>query len=267
MRILELKQKPIHRVRYTNAAKRGGVATGQLEVLRATVDTLPEGVRGLLATSDLQGVVAPWQLGGETVLLGEHLPEHFSELSSDGSFPNPATLGAILAGDLYSAPGGDVRGATGDVRSVWNAFAQHFSWVVGVAGNHDLFGSNRDAARFAAQPNVHLLDGEALLLGDARIGGIGYIIGDPAMVGRRDRDDYLAALSLVLEQRPEILILHNGPHGDWRQRGDVDIRDAILSAPPLLVICGHSHWDAPLHELENGTQILNVDARAVLLAT
>jgi hypothetical protein len=87
----------------------------------------------------------------------------------------PTSL-AILAGDLYSAPGGDVRGATGDLRSVWSAFADAFAWVVGVAGNHDLFGSERE-----------------------------------------------------------------------------------------LVICGHAHWDSPLHEQRNGSQVLNVDARAVLL--
>lgn len=266
MRILELDRKPLHRLRYTNAAKRGGVETSTLEVLRAKVDSLPEGVQGLLATSDLQGVVAPWELGGETCLLGEHLPEALSDLSSHGRFPHPATLGAVLAGDLYSAPAGDERGATGDVRSVWQAFASCFSWVVGVAGNHDLFGSGREQRRFAAEPNVHLLDGAAVLMGQTRIGGVGYIIGDPAKPGRRHHEDYMAAVELVLEQRPELLVLHSGPPGDRTQRGVSEIRDALLEAAPLLVVCGHTDWENPLHELANGSQILNVHARAVLLS-
>jgi Icc protein len=265
MRILGLEKKPIERLRYTNAAKRGGVETSTLEVLRATVDTLPEGVLGLLATSDLQGVVAPWEYGGETCLLGEYLPEAMSAWAGDGLFPNPATLGAVLAGDLYSAPAGDVRGASGDVRSVWAAFAGSFSWVVGVAGNHDLFGSDRDLRRFTAQPGVHLLDGESVVLGQTRFGGVGYIIGDPARPGRRELDDYMAAIDLVLEQGPEVLVLHNGPPGDRSQRGVAEIRERLLNAPPLLVICGHTDWDFPLHDLANGSQILNVHARAVLI--
>lgn len=265
MRILGLEKKPLERLRYTNAAKRGGVETASLEILRASVDSLPEGVQGLLATSDLQGVVAPWEYGGETCLLGEYLPEALSAWAGDGRFPNPATLGVVLAGDLYSAPAGNVRGATGDVRSVWAAFAASFSWVVGVAGNHDLFGSERDLRRFTAQPGVHLLDGDSVVVGQTRIGGVGYIIGDPKKPGRRDLDDYMAALDLVLEQRPEVLVLHSGPPGDRAQRGVAEIRERLLKAPPLLVICGHTDWDYPLYELANGSQILNAHARAVLI--
>lgn len=32
-----------------------------------------------------------------------------------------------------------------------------------------------------------------------------------------------------------------------------------------LVVRGHSHWDEPLAELKSGTQVLNVDARVVVL--
>jgi 3',5'-cyclic-AMP phosphodiesterase len=266
MRILEIENKPLHRLRYTNAAKRGGVESSMFEIIGAKVDTLPAGVSGILATSDLQGVVTPWHLGGETCLLGEHLPVELMEQADQGRFPDPVRLGAILAGDLYSAPAGDKRGATGDVRSVWNAFRQTFSWVIGVAGNHDLFGSVKDALRFAAQPALNLLDCELTTQGGLPIGGIGYIIGDPEKTGRRDRDDYLAALELVLQQHPQVLVLHNGPPGDRSQRGNSEIGKVLLQYNPVLVICGHSHWDSPLYELSNGTQVLNVDARAVLLS-
>ncbi len=265
MRILELARKPVHRLRYINAARRGGTESALLEVLRADVDALPEGVKGLIATSDLQGVVAPSRFA-EPRLLGEHLPEEFATLATSGQFPNLASIGAVLAGDLYAAPTGDQRGATGDVRSVWSAFAGACSWVVGVAGNHDTFGSTEQARSFERQPRVHLLDCGSVVLGGTRFAGVGYVPGDPARVGRREEDDYQTALELVLEQRPDVLVLHSTPAGDDGQRGSSAIRELLLRFPPLLVICGHCHWDDPLHELPNGTQVLNVDARVVLLA-
>ncbi|MEZ0230001.1 MAG: hypothetical protein ACAI25_15360 [Planctomycetota bacterium] len=33
----------------------------------------------------------------------------------------------------------------------------------------------------------------------------------------------------------------------------------------LLVVCGHCHWEDPLGRLNDHVQVLNVDARAVLL--
>ena len=40
---------------------------------------------------------------------------------------------------------------------------------------------------------------------------------------------------------------------------------AALGGQPTLVICGHVHWDRPLVALASGPQLLNVDARVVLL--
>lgn len=44
-------------------------------------------------------------------------------------------------------------------------------------------------------------------------------------------------------------------------KGHAGIREQIEVGPPLLVCCGHVHWEEPLAEFENGTQILNADGR------
>ena len=55
---------------------------------------------------------------------------------------NDGGIGVLLAGDLYTVPALDRRGGSGDVTAVWRAFGDEFSWVVGVAGNHDTFGAD-----------------------------------------------------------------------------------------------------------------------------
>jgi hypothetical protein len=61
------------------------------------------------------------------------------------------------------------------------------------------------------------------------------------------------------------VVLHNGPDVPGQDPGVAFIREVLLAFPPTLVVCGHCHWRQPLQELANGTQVLNVDGRAVLL--
>src|SRR5512145_3024463 len=147
MRVLDIEPRPIHRILYTNAAKRGGVEAATLPVHRVRVDAPLGDTRALLLTSDLQGVVFSRHRGGEGRLLGEELADVAWDIAEEHGLPPPSASGAILAGDLYSAPAGDKRGATGDVRPVWSAFAGSFAWVAGVAGNHDEFGTGRELER------------------------------------------------------------------------------------------------------------------------
>ncbi|MEZ6040302.1 MAG: hypothetical protein R3C20_07335 [Planctomycetaceae bacterium] len=72
-------------------------------------------------------------------------------------------MGVILAGDFYTVPNLDKRGGSGDVTSVWQAFARQFKWVVGVAGNHDIFG-NSEAPAQRISANSHYLDGQRVML-------------------------------------------------------------------------------------------------------
>ncbi len=266
MRILSIEKTPLHEWAYLSAAPRGGSELRHLPLLGATVDTLPPDVAALLVTSDLQGVATSDVHEGAAALVGEVLAEELSILGDLGELPHPNHVGILLAGDLYSDPSGAVRGASGDVRSVWSAFAERFRWVAGVAGNHDTFGTPRERARLEQRPGLHLLDGEVRELDGLRVGGLSGIIGQAGKLWRREEEDYLEALRGVLGAGPEVLVLHEGPdEPSTERRGRPSIRAEVEAREELLVICGHSHWDEPLAVLPGGAQVLNVDGRAVLL--
>ncbi|MFP2909757.1 metallophosphoesterase [Pyxidicoccus sp. 3LFB2] len=266
MRILTLDTVPARTWPYQSAAPGGGVEIRHFPLLRGTADALPDGVEALLVLSDLQGVAPHAMQGGAVALLGEVLAETFASLGEAGELPLPANTGVVLAGDLYSDANANVRGASGDVRAVWQAFAAHYRWVVGVAGNHDTFGTAREQARFQQQPGVHLLDGGTVELDGLRVGGLGGIIGRPGKPGRREEEEHLRLMEAVLREEPEVLVLHAGPDvPGTRVRGSAPIREVLERREGLLVVCGHAHWGEPLAVLHGGAQVLNVDSRAVLL--
>jgi predicted phosphodiesterase len=266
MRILSLDPSPLHVWHYLHAAPRGGSQTGRLELLRGTAEGLPEELDGLLALSDLQGMAPHALRDGAAALLGEVLADELAMMGEAGDLPHPGRVGVLLAGDLFSSDTADVRGASGDVRGVWEAFAAQFRWVAGVAGNHDTFGTPRERERLLQRASVHLLDGEVREVDGLRLGGVGLISGNPEKRGRRTEEAQLGLLRTVLRASPRLLVLHEGPDapGDGR-RGSAALRAALEAQDGLLVVCGHSHWEAPLAALAPGVQVLNVDARAVLL--
>jgi len=281
VRIVSLDRQPLAEIIFLNAARRGGVETQRLPIVRAEVERLPDGLSGLLVTSDLQGVApdwAAWTVGrkrsadrpdqmGANALLGVVLASEVERLAIEDSerFPPVGEIGVVLAGDLYSVPEGNKRGASGDVREVWQTFGLAYRWVAGVAGNHDRFGSEDDMARFVAEPGIAFLDGDAVELDQLTIAGVSWIIGNPAKPGRRSSDDFFDALGRAIDSEPDILVLHEPPEGGHDQRGNREIRELVELGEVPLTVCGHSHWDEPLAELASGCQVLNVDARAVLL--
>jgi len=266
LKIVDILAEPIHEISYVNAKSGGGTESKRLELLRARVTGLDDRCRGIIVASDLQGFSASWYQPGGAVLLGNVLVEELEALAYDGVIPATKSLGVILAGDLYSIPGASKRGGFGDVSGVWSTFADAFRWVVGVAGNHDHFGNANSQAKLMAQPNVHLLHGETANVDGIRFGGVGYIAGNPRKPGRRSVQDQEAALDMVLETEPEVLILHEGPRGGSKQRGDQQIRARIERSQTALTICGHRHWDVPLAGTSTH-QFLNTDSRALLLAS
>jgi hypothetical protein len=68
MRLNSVDSRPFFRLRYLNAARGGGTEVRQLCFERGTVDRLPDGVRALIATADLQGVVADPDTNESTLL-------------------------------------------------------------------------------------------------------------------------------------------------------------------------------------------------------
>lgn len=258
MQVLEVQTRPFHRLRFLNAGKRGGREVEHLPFVTGKVDVLPAGLEALLLTSDLQGVVKGWD--GTSHLLGEALVAEYRLLADAGRVPSATRVGVILAGDFYSAPSGDVRGASGDVSGVWQAFASAFAQVVGVQGNHDTFGEGHKTAG-----NVDLLDVDGVNLLDLHVAGVGGVMGDPLKPLRREETDYLAAVELVLEYRPNILVLHEAPSGGCGQRGKDALTRLLQPHPQVVTVCGHVHWDEPLCRLPGGHTILNVDKRVILL--
>ena len=265
MRVVQIDAEPVHVLEYQDAAPGGGTQLRTLPILHGTAEGLPAGLDAVLVTSDLQGRARLGSRGGVSALLGEVVAEELTALGELETLPAAAFTGVILAGDLYAAPGADKMGATGDVRAVWRAFAAGFRWVVGVAGNHDLFGSSQERSRFEREPGVHLLDGDCVVLDGLRVGGVGGICGNPKKENRREPEAFVRTIQQVLANRPHALVLHEGPDGGLPGlRGNADVRAAV-DARKTLVICGHCHWHAPLVTLAGGTQVLNVDARAVVL--
>jgi hypothetical protein len=263
MRVLEIDSEPFHVLEYLDAAPRGGTQLRRLPLLRGRAEGLPAELDALLVCADLQGRARSGD--GQLRLLGEALASEYAALAELELVPPPDFTGVVLAGDLYAAPGADKMGATGDVREVWRAFAGGFRWVAGVAGNHDLFGKPQEQSRFCREPGVHLLDGDTIELDGLRIAGVGGISGNPDKPNRRGPEAFLAAVRQRLAGRPHLLVLHEGPDGgEPALRGNPELR-TILGSGQTLVICGHVHWDRPLVTLASGPQLLNVDARAVLL--
>jgi len=259
--ISSLAERLLGELHYLNAG-----AGGRTEVCRLPIHdgvlaptAVSDELDAIVACSDLQGVVADPH-SGESLLLGVALAEYLAELAHEGVLPPAARTGVILAGDLYSVPAANKRGGFGDVADVWAAFAEHFAWVTGVAGNHD---DITNVARLGRE-NVHLLDGAPVELDGIRIGGVGGIIGNPGKKMRRSAEEFLSLVDRVVDHEIDVLVLHEGPHGDEDQRGNAELRAAVEAGGVGFTVCGHAHWDAPLAAHGAG-QILNVDARAVVL--
>jgi len=249
---------------YTAAAPGGGSETCSLPLVVVTATGLPPGLRGVLFASDLQGVAPLPSAGGELALLGEVLVHRYASVADSGAVPPAASVGVVLAGDLFSEERGRKRGATGDVGSVWAAFASQFAWVAGVAGNHDLF-TSRTSRRVLRDPNVALLDGDAVEFDGLKIGGIGGVIGPRAKPNRRSVASFANAVCTATCGRPDVVVMHEGPPGVGRaQRGRAEVGAALTKVHAPLVVCGHVHWAEPWASLGD-TVVLNVDARAVLV--
>lgn len=268
MKIIDFSNSLLKEIKYLNAGSgRSGFYEERLPIHHARVDALPAGLDAVVVTADLQGRERFQESpGGPPRLLGEALPLRLvQEVLPEVGVQDPSRVAALLAGDFYTVPALDKRGGTGDVSAVWRAFGDEFAWVAGVAGNHDTYGEHRDdRPRFPA--HLYYLDGASVELGELRIGGLGGIIGNPERHQRRSEEDYLFALELLLEERIDVLLTHDGPRGlNARQQGSARVRDLLSEHPVPLVVRGHAHWDQPFIQYDNGTQVLNVDARAVIL--
>jgi Icc protein len=261
MRILSIQNEPSWTIAYQLAGAAGRTITAQLPILFGVVDTLPVGLQAVVCLSDLQGVEPLWSANETPRLLGHRVVEELGLLAGVGVTPPAEATGIILAGDLYAASTADQRGVEGDVLPVWRAFQTAFRWVAGVAGNHD---------RFEKEPGqdsgMYYLDGTTCSVDSLRIAGIGGIIGNPTKRLRRTEVDYTATIRKLAQSRPDILVVHESPAiVENGFLGSTAIRTALERLSFPLIICGHTRWSHPLVELLNGSQILNVDSRVIVL--
>jgi len=267
MRILSIKPEPIVEIPFLNAGRGpGGFYEDRLPVQEAVVDRLPDGVSAIIATADLQGRER-FQDGpeGQPRLLGEALPSRLATDVLPALGLSGDRIGVLLAGDLYTVPALDRRGGSGDVTDVWRAFGDEFSWVVGVAGNHDTFGPDPNAPPRFSRP-LHYLDDDRVDIDGLKIAGLGGIIGNPRRPRRRSEQQYTECLEALLRHQTDILITHDGPNDPVQGlRGSPLIREVVERLRPSLVVRGHAYWRQPLSQLSGGVQVLNVDRRVVVL--
>jgi 3',5'-cyclic-AMP phosphodiesterase len=259
--ITAIADRPIHQIPYITYAPNGvGIVHRVLPVLLAKVNSLPNELDAIIATSDLQGIDPR-----NPRLLGHLVSEQLENLAELGKIPSLQKTGIILAGDLYAQI--NRRGGVGDVREVWQAFSRRFRWVAGVGGNHDSFGRTlQEIQAFQNRRGINYLDGEITCLDGIRIAGISGIIGKKTKPFRRAEEDFRKVIQELLNQSPDILILHEGPNdAQARLMGNESIRNELTQGSNLLVICGHSHWRVPMTAMPQGVQVLNVDSRVVVM--
>jgi Icc protein len=252
MRICSIAQEPFHRLPYS-LSPGGSSPDAELPFVHAFVDGLPDVLDAILVTSDLQGVV---HVDGRALPLGEAFALVIQTLRIDQRLPDRHRTAAILAGDLHPHAGND------DVLPVWLAVSNVCRWVAGVAGNHDRF----DSPGSLKERGAHLLDGSTVTLDGICVGGLGGIVSTNDGAGNRREEQYNVALAILLRHRCDLLVLHDGPNvAGTDLPGWPSVRHVLEAAPRTLVVRGHDHWPQPLAELANGTQVLNVEGRVIVL--
>jgi hypothetical protein len=266
--IRSIAAQPFFELEYQNAGPGGGRIAERLPWLRGEVEGLPAGLDALVLTADLQGrAIVPVAGGTAWVLLGVAVADAYAGLAAEGRVPAQDRTLAILAGDLYTVPLANQRGGTGDVREVWRAFSCTFHAVAGVAGNHDLFGETRgEREAFRREPGIHLLDGGLAEVAGLRIAGVGGIPGDPRKVNRVEPRDFAGRVEALVREHLDLLVLHAGPPvPEQSLPGAEVVLGALGFARELAVVCGHVHWKHPRASLRPGLEVVNVDARVLLL--
>ncbi|OWA37131.1 hypothetical protein B9G55_03405 [Saccharibacillus sp. O16] len=261
MRIAAIEPEPVDQVPYVSALTGGGSAVMNLPVYMGQMDGLPPGLDGMIVASDLQGTCEAGD--SEPRLLGEELAERLA-LLLEYEFPklDQRRMGVLLCGDLYANP--EVRGSSGDPLPVWRAFARSYGRVCGVAGNHDLLPPGGEA-ELKTWDNVDFFDRPGVReWSGLTLAGLGGIVGREGRPNRMPEERFVREFKRLLFHRPDLLLLHQGPSGmDSHQRGHEDLRAALETGPPLLVCCGHVHWEQPLAEIGQA-QVLNADGRVLV---
>ncbi len=250
----------------TSASGGRGVLRMPITVHRATAEGMPDGLDCLIIAGDLQGYESQAPPVMMRELIGITIARELGQLAEAKVLPDPMRTAVLLSGDLYAIPTLDKRGGLGDVTPVWREFGERFVEVVGVAGNHDLFGTSATVPTRMPLQNLYVLDGEVAEVRGLKVGGYCGVLGESGKAWRRSYGDFSAALDLLRELNPDIIITHEPIAPPRGQRpGNIALTPFFKgNGPQPLMVCGHMHWDEPFLEFD-GWQMLNVDARVVIV--
>lgn len=268
MQILGTADVPAFAVVYRSATHGRGAVDVTLPVERWFVAGLPEGLEGLLVTSDLQG----WATTDDgQVLLGVALAEALGVFLAQRGLAREQ-VGVLLAGDLFAIDDVTQRGGVGDVRPVWRAFGAHAGFVAGVAGNHDAFGRDAgDLRAFALETGLTLLDvgtpglPTSIECRGLRIAGVSGIVGNPTRPWRKEPHDYIEAVATAISTSPDVLLLHQNPALPGVRRDEqTRLTQLLAAAGSGLVVFGHAFSPQPRIKLGR-CELLATEGRAFWL--
>ena len=212
---------------------------------------LPPGLDAIVATADLQGRTT--RDDSPDSLLGVAAAHELSRLAQQGQVPPLQRCLVLLAGDFSCAPRCAKRGGLGDVRPVWQAFADTGAKVVGIAGNHDIFGEKGPPSAGT------FLDGDvAEPWPGLRVGGVSGIVGDPKRRWRRTASDFHAQLDRLVEGQPDIIVVHPPPDLGPGAEGESVVTQWLEEGRFTgVLVCGHHPWAVPRRH-HGHADILNV---------
>lgn len=98
------------------------------------------------------------------------------------------------------------------------------------------------------------------------MGLAGGCVGNPKRPFRYESAEQESRLLTAISDCPQILLVHQGPPGSGRARNGATMVESVLSIVdwPMLVICGHEHWDDRVHTIGSCT-VLNVHEAVLVI--
>ncbi|MFC2131594.1 metallophosphoesterase [Bacteroidota bacterium] len=259
MKINKINSEPISEIPYYSLSTGRKVERCLLHVFEAEATGLPDEIDTLICTSDLQGTLSRNSTKLKD-LLGIYVAKELASFFDTTNYSAKSKTGVLLAGDFFCQPDLAGRGGYGFVDEVWYAFSSKFRWVAGVAGNHDNF---RQSFYSNPKPNIFYLNNNFQDVDNIKIGGLSGIIGDSKKrPNRYSEEDYIMQLRNLTNNSLDILILHQ--HLDM-----IDFNKVVISqryeTSPKLIIHGHKPTTQNFYELPNGTQIVNVHEKVMII--
>ncbi len=243
----------------------GRGSTGPLRtdfVIHRVDAIIPDAFDAIVILGDMQAMDSHFIPVEDRTLLGVCVAHELGTYCGLGLWPSPERVLICLTGDLFTVASLDKRGGTGDVISVYRAFAKYFPHVVAVAGNHDLFGEGTSIAT-AEKTGVRVLNGTQIQFGEFTVGGICGIAGDNGKVWRNTKRE-LKQLVQTAAKDADLLLVHEPPKLDG-YRGNQDLSDFLAPMFDGVVAAGHVGWDTVIANSEFG-KVFNLEGRGIVLA-